>query len=211
MNQWINSLHPLQSFFILLTNARAVSRILSAEFEHTTESYGERDMNKIYAPCKRLLHVFALALFAASVCAAQTPAANNNTQGANAKPAAPAQEKSAAASTLDEELSKTPGGKTVAKFLAALNSGEIKTMRTFHESFGGNPENAEKDMDFYEQSGGVKLHSLTSSAKNKINLLAQTKKDARWVTLMFTVSEDEPHGIRGISIRPASDPAQTSN
>ncbi|HLL71777.1 MAG TPA: hypothetical protein VK363_10115 [Pyrinomonadaceae bacterium] len=168
-------------------------------------------MNKIYAPFKSLLHIFALVLFAASVCAAQTPAADSNAQGANAKPAAPAQEKSADASTLDEELSKTPAGKTIAKFLAALNSGDIKTMRAFHESFGGNVENAEKDMDFYEQSGGLKPHSLTSPAKNKINVLAQTKKDARWVTMMFTVSEDEPHGIRGISIRPASDPAKTSN
>ena len=166
-------------------------------------------MNKIYAPFKSLLRVFALALFAASVCVAQTPAADSNAQGTNAK--APAQEKSADASTLDEELSKTPAGKTVAKFLAALNSGDIKTMRAFHESFGGNVENAEKDMDFYEQSGGLKPHSLTSHEKNKINVLAQTKKDARWVTMMFTVSEDEPHAIRGISIRPASDPAKTSN
>lgn len=162
-------------------------------------------MNKIYAPFKRLLLVFALGLFAASVCAAQ------KTPDANAKPAAPAQEKSASASTLDEELAKTPAGKTVAKFLTALHSGDIKTMRAFHESFGGDVENAEKDMDFYEQTGGLKLHSLTSLTKNKINLLAQTKKDARWLTIMFTVSEDEPHGIQGISIRPASDPAQTSN
>ena len=165
-------------------------------------------MNKIYAPFNRLL-VFAFVLFAASVCAAQTPA--QKPQGAAEKTAETVKEKSATVSTLDEELSKTPAGKTVAKFLAAFHSGDIKTMRAFHESFGGDLENADKDMDFYEQTGGLKLHSLTSSTKNKINVLAQTKKDARWVTLMFTVSEDEPHGIRGISIRPASDPAQSSH
>ncbi|HJR05796.1 MAG TPA: hypothetical protein VJ842_00765 [Pyrinomonadaceae bacterium] len=168
-------------------------------------------MNKIYARINRLLLVFAVGLFAASVCAAQTPA--KDTQGANEKaaPATTDKDKSATASTLDEELSKTPAGKTVAKFFAALQSGDIKTMRAFHESFGGNVENADKDMDFYEQTGGLKLHSLTASTKDQISILAQTKKDARWVALTFTLSTQEPYDIRGISVRPASDPAQAAH
>ncbi|HYP01164.1 MAG TPA: hypothetical protein VER76_13310 [Pyrinomonadaceae bacterium] len=169
-------------------------------------------MNKIYAPFNRLPILFAVVLFAASVCAAQTTASNAHGTTEKAAPAAAAnQEKSPTASTLDEELSKTPAGKTVAKFFAALQSGDIKKMRAFHESFGGNPENAEKDMDFYEQTGGLKLHSLTHPAKEQISVLAQTKKDARWVNIMFTLSTEEPYGIRRLSIRPASDPAQTSN
>lgn len=168
-------------------------------------------MNKIYAPFKRLVALFAVVLCAASVCAAQTPANNAKGTTEKAAPAATGQEKSSTASTLDEELSKTPAGKTVAKFFAALDSGDIKKMRAFHESFGGNPENAEKDMDFYEQTGGLKLHSLTHPAKEQISVIAQTKKDARWVNIMFTLSAEEPYGIRRLSIRPASDPAQTSN
>jgi hypothetical protein len=169
-------------------------------------------MNKIYARFNRLLLVFAVGLFAASVCAAQTPA--KNTQGASEKtaPTTTDKEKSANASTLDEELSKTPAGKTIIKFFAALNSGDIKTMRAFHESFGGNLENADKDMDFYEDTGGLKLHSLTRSTKeDQISILAQTKKDARWVALTFTLSTQEPYGIQGISVRPASDPAQAAH
>jgi len=161
-------------------------------------------MKQINVLFKRLLLACAVSVFAASVCGAQTSPDQTRQPGATE----PAKEKAAdKTSPLDEELSKTPAGKTVAKFLAAFNSGDLKTMRAFHESFGGDVENADKDLEFYERTGGLKPHSLTSPAKDKIHVLAQAKKDARWITLQFTLDAQEPYGINSISVRPGSPPA----
>jgi hypothetical protein len=174
---------------------------------------GERTMNRFKALFTRLSLALAVGLFAAVACAAQTPAAPGNPQSKTEKSAtvspAPDKDKSAAtASTPDEELAKTPAGKTVAKFLAAFNSGDIKQMRAFHESTGGDMENADKDLEFFERTGGLKLHSLSPRAtKDKIAVLVQTKKDARWLTFEFTVGTEEPYPINGINARPAEPPA----
>jgi hypothetical protein len=166
-------------------------------------------MKQINALFKRLLLAFIVSALAASICgAAQTPADNKQQTGASEKTAAPGKEKAAEkTSALDEELSKTPAGKTVAKFFAAFNSGDLKTMRAFHESFGDDPENAEKDSEFYERTGGLKPHSLSRSTKDIFEVLVQTKKDARWMTFVFTLDTQEPYGINTISVSPAAPPA----
>lgn len=170
-------------------------------------------MNQLKTLCTRLSLAFAVGLFASTVCLAQTPAANPQSEkSAPAVVAAtPDKDKSTAtttASTLEEELAKTPAGKTVAKFFAAFNSGDLKQMRAFHESTGGDMENADKDLEFYERTGGLKLHSLSPRAtKDKIAVLVQTKKDARWLTFEFTVGAEEPYPINGINARPAEPPA----
>src|SRR3712207_1217009 len=99
-------------------------------------------MNQKSPQFKRLLLTCALGLAAVCACAAQqTPAAkSDSTQKADAEKAAattPATDKeNPAVSALDEELAKTPAGKTVAKFFTALNSGDLKQMRAFHEGYG---------------------------------------------------------------------------
>ncbi len=163
-------------------------------------------MKQLNALFTHFLLACAFCISAAAVCAAQeAPVADKQQPGGTGN--APGKERSAdKPSALDEELSKTPGGRTVAKFLAAFNSGDLKTMRAFHESTGGDPENADKDAEFYEKTGGLKPHSLTSSAKDNINVLVQTKKDARWLVFNFTLDAQEPHGINTISVRPAEPP-----
>ena len=164
-------------------------------------------MKQINVLFGRLLLSCAVCAFAASVCAAQT-SPDQTRQPAAPGQETPAKEKAAdKTSPLDEELSKTPAGKTVAKFLAAFNSGDLKTMRAFHESFGGDLENADKDLEFYERTGGLKPHSLTRLAKDQIHVLAQTKKDERWITFQFTLEGQEPYGINSISVRPGTPPA----
>ncbi|HEV7906296.1 MAG TPA: hypothetical protein VGO96_20820 [Pyrinomonadaceae bacterium] len=172
-------------------------------------------MNQLKAFCTRLSFALAVGLFAAAACAAQTPVAGAQSKTDKSAPAVaaaastPDKDKPASsASTLEEELAKTPAGKTVAKFFAAFNSGDLKQMRAFHESTGGDLENADKDLEFYEQTGGLKLHSLSPRpTKDKIALLVQTKKDARWLTFEFTVGTDAPYPINSISARPAQPPA----
>ena len=163
-------------------------------------------MKQLNALYKHLLLACAVCVCAASVCAAQAAATDKQQPGGAGN--ATGKERSAdKPSVLDEELSKTPAGRTVAKFLAAFNSGDLKTMRAFHESTGGDPENADKDAEFYEKTGGLKPHSLTSSGKDNLNVLVQTKKDARWLVFNFTLDAQEPHGINTISVRPAEPPA----
>ncbi|HEY0083271.1 MAG TPA: hypothetical protein VGB61_10805, partial [Pyrinomonadaceae bacterium] len=95
-------------------------------------------MKQLNALFTHFLLACAVCICAAAVCAAQAPAADKQQPGGTGN--APAKESSAdKPSALDEELSKTPGGRTVAKFLAAFNSGDLKTMRAFHESTGGDP------------------------------------------------------------------------
>jgi hypothetical protein len=160
-------------------------------------------------PKRLLLACIVVAAFAATVSVgAQTPADNKQQPGASEKTTTPGKEKAAEkTSALEEELSKTPAGKTVAKFFAAFNSGDIKTMRAFHESFGGDPENANKDSEFYERTGGLKPYRLTRSTKDTFEVLVQTKKDARWITFEFTLDTQEPYGINTINVSPAAPPA----
>ena len=171
-----------------------------------------KQINALFFTRRLLLACVVSVLVACVSGAAQTPSGNAQQPGASANTGANAdanagEKPSDKPSALDDELSKTPAGKTVAKFFAAFNSGDIKAMRAFHESTGGNPENADKDFEFYERTGGLKPHRLSSADKEKLSVLVQTKKDARWLTFNFTVSAAEPYGIESIHVSPAAPPA----
>jgi CubicO group peptidase (beta-lactamase class C family) len=105
------------------------------------------------------------------------------------------------------KLPETPAGKTFAAFLAAFNSGNLETMRRFHSERGGNVENAEKDMDFYSQCGGLVLHSAKASGDYEIEALVQAKADGRWLTFNMQVESTSPYPPDRIDIRPAEAPA----
>src|SRR5262245_60431813 len=61
------------------------------------------------------------------------------------------------------KLPDTPAGKTLGEFLKAFNTGDLETLKRFHKEHGGDEENAQQDLGFYRQSGGLKLHSVTRS------------------------------------------------
>jgi hypothetical protein len=103
-------------------------------------------------------------------------------------------------------LPDTPAGKTFAAFVTALNSGKIETMRKFHQDRAGNVENAEQDLDFYNQSGGLNVHSVVRSEPNEIEVLAQRKKEGNWVTFTMTVDANPPHPAMRIGMQPAAAP-----
>ncbi len=123
---------------------------------------------------------------------------------------APAQTTSAAADITGVQLPNTPAAKTLSKFLAALNTGELAALRRFHEEYGGNPNNAQMDLDFYRQSSGLKLHSVTRSSEYEIETRVQAKNDQRWLNFGITVTQSEPHGIDDIRVRPASAPSESA-
>lgn len=102
----------------------------------------------------------------------------------------------------------TPAGKTVAEFFTAFNSGNLDTMKKFHQTHGGSDENAEKDKEFFERTGGLKVHSIKRSEKTEIEVLVQTKNDSRWLNFTFTVGGEAPHAIEGIRAQPTSAPGE---
>jgi CubicO group peptidase (beta-lactamase class C family) len=108
-------------------------------------------------------------------------------------------------------LPNTPAGKTVGEFIRAFNTGDRETLRRFHEARGGSAANADEDMGFYNQSGGLKLHSVTRSTETEIELLVQSKKESRWLKFSIAVEPTAPHGINDIRVQPASAPTEKPN
>jgi len=105
-------------------------------------------------------------------------------------------------------MPQTPAASTFEKFIRAFNTGNLETLRRFHQDHGGDPENAQQDLGFYEQSGGLKPHSVTKSSDYEIQVLVQTKKDGRWLNFGMGVASMPPHGINDIQTRPAEAPKQ---
>jgi len=106
-------------------------------------------------------------------------------------------------SETEVKLPDTPAGKTVTAFLKAFNSGKLETMKKFHEDFGGNPENAERDLQAYEETGGLKLSKVISSEDYKLEVLVETKNGGN-MNFTFTVREQSPHGLTSVRAQPAS-------
>jgi len=107
-------------------------------------------------------------------------------------------------------LPDTPAGKTFSAFLVALNSGNLETMRRFHSERNGNVDNAGQDMEFYDQSGGLTLHSVKQSSDYEIETLVQTKKDGRWLSFKMEVESMAPYPAIKIGMQPAEAPNSTT-
>ncbi|MGH9842298.1 MAG: serine hydrolase, partial [Blastocatellia bacterium] len=121
----------------------------------------------------------------------------------------PSQPSPAQAATAQEaKLPDTPAGRTLGKFIAAFNTGKLEAMKQFHKESGGDERNAERDMDFYQQSGGLKLHSVVKSSAHEITALVQAKKDDRWLNFSIGVEQQAPHAIIDIRIQPSSGPGE---
>lgn len=101
------------------------------------------------------------------------------------------------------KLPDTPAAKTFAAFLKALNSGDVEIMKKFHKEFAGNPANAQKDWDFYQESGGIKLVSISKSSDYTLELVVETKNDSARLSFAIVVSKNAPHAIESIQIHPA--------
>src|SRR5262245_37703929 len=108
------------------------------------------------------------------------------------------------------KLPDTPAGKTLGEFIKAFNTGDLETLKRFHKDRGGDEENARQDFGFYQQSGGLKIHSVTRSDQFEIEVLVQTKKEERWMSFTIGVEPGAPHGIADVRVRPASAPGEKS-
>ena len=104
------------------------------------------------------------------------------------------------------KLPDTAAGKTFSAFLTAFNTGDIQALRRFHSERGANEDNAQEDLNFFNQCGGLKLNKVLKSSDNEIEVLTQAKKDGRWLRLTMEVETSAPHAVSDIRVRPASGP-----
>jgi CubicO group peptidase (beta-lactamase class C family) len=104
------------------------------------------------------------------------------------------------------KLPDTPAGRSFGKFLAALNSGALETMKRFHRENGGDEENAQQDFEIYQRTGGLNLHSVTTTSDYELTALVQSRKDSRWLNFSIVASRSAPHGITDIRVSPTTPP-----
>lgn len=107
-------------------------------------------------------------------------------------------------SSAEVKIPDTAAGNTFKAFLEAFNSGDINKMKAFHRDRGGDEDNAEKDLGFYQQSGGLKVTSVSSSEELAITVVAETKNDGMKVSFHMAVDSQAPHAIQEIRVQPAS-------
>jgi hypothetical protein len=98
------------------------------------------------------------------------------------------------------EFPKTPAGEALRAWLLALNSGDVAQMRLFLRAHGFQPSNArvaaQRQLDlFFQQTGGIKAHSILSSSDNRIEILVQRKKDNMWFKLMMEIGAYFPYNL----------------
>ena len=101
------------------------------------------------------------------------------------------------------KLPDTAAGKTFTAFLKAFNTGNLETMKKFHSDYAGNPQNAEKDLDFYQQSGGIKVVSIGKSSDYALEVIVETKNDSQHLNFALEVDKNAPYAIVSIHIHPA--------
>jgi hypothetical protein len=106
------------------------------------------------------------------------------------------------------ELPKTPVGEALRAFLLALNSGDIGQMRLFNRAQGRPLFLARMDFDFFQQSGGIKSHSILSSSDYRLEILAQRKKEDKWLKLTIETETAAPYHARNLGFSPAEPPVK---
>ena len=113
---------------------------------------------------------------------------------------------SAPGQSADAGLPATAVGKALGQFINALNSGKLAELQKFHRDRGGDPQAADQDLGFYEQSGGVDLGKVIQASEYEIEVEAKTRREARAVILRFAVEPNPPHPVSDIGVRPLGTP-----
>ncbi len=195
-----------EDFIIGVPNARAINPITKTNWEGVGV---KPDVAVPAAQALKTAHLAALKAVQAKTIDPQLAAQFKSLMETTQRELEAMKAPQAAAQSAPETavaLPSTPAGKTFGAFLAAFNSGNLDALRKFHQERGGNPTNAEQDMNFYNQSGGLKLHSIKKSSDTEIEVLAQTKKESRWINFAMVVEAQAPYGIADVRVQPGAEP-----
>lgn len=105
-------------------------------------------------------------------------------------------------------LPDTPVGMALRQFVAALNSGSLQSLETFHTERGGEADFAQQDLGFYQQSGGIDLGKIMNASDFRIEIEAKTRKESRGIILVFAVDPAPPHPVADVGVRPPGAPGR---
>ncbi|MBK5256795.1 MAG: beta-lactamase family protein [Vicinamibacteria bacterium] len=100
-------------------------------------------------------------------------------------------------------LPDTPVGRAVGLFVKALNTGSLAELERFHTDRGGHAENAQQDLGFFQQSGGLNLQKVVKASEFEIDVEAIMRKSGRAVVLHLAVDPAPPHEVAGLGVRPS--------
>src|SRR5262245_37119630 len=98
-------------------------------------------------------------------------------------------------------LPDTPLGRAVGLFGKALNSGSLAELEKFHRDRGGEPDLAQQDFEFAQQSGGLDFRRVAKASEFEIDIEAVTRKGSRAVILHFAVEPTPPHPVADVGVR----------
>ena len=103
----------------------------------------------------------------------------------------------------------TPAGKLFAAWLAAVNSGDRGTIRTFVTEHFAPPPQGELPVDRitngnlgrFKESGGLDLRKVIASEPHRIAVAVQARRTGYWHEISMAVTDQSPHRILGIGQR----------
>ncbi|MBI3403855.1 MAG: serine hydrolase [Acidobacteria bacterium] len=118
---------------------------------------------------------------------------------------APMQSQTAPRRTPSAEIPNTPAGKRMAAWLPVINRGDKTEIAKFvRENFARRAldqtsaeERTQVHVDYFAETGGVKVHSLRKSEPYEVEILAQAVKGGAWLRVGLRVEQQEPFGIMG--------------
>jgi len=110
------------------------------------------------------------------------------------------------------KLPETPAGRRLSAFVSAFNTGELKSMRDFHESNDSQGVLArgvegmlEQDERMQQEFGTLAVRKILDSGEHAIEAVLQAK-NGQWVKMRVEVEPQAPNKIIGIRLGP-SEPA----
>lgn len=119
---------------------------------------------------------------------------------------APAQSSTKSLPASEFKLPETPAGRTIGKFLQAINSGELEKMKRFQRETGGDEGNADQDFEMFQRTGGLEPQQSVESSDYALTILVRAKKDGHWLRLSFGVDSQPPHALQEVRVQNAAAP-----
>jgi CubicO group peptidase (beta-lactamase class C family) len=103
----------------------------------------------------------------------------------------------------------TRAGRQISGWLSAFNSGDPKSLKTFHAA-SATPEQVERraqqDSGFYRRTRGLELRKIERATDFEVTALVQAKLTENWYRVGMILASDPPHAITSLSVRSTSNP-----
>jgi CubicO group peptidase (beta-lactamase class C family) len=118
----------------------------------------------------------------------------------------------------DEKLPDTPAGKRAEEILNFLNSADRNALAQYisdnfserFKNFAPLEEHLNFFSDVHDRNQGFELHEIQKSDEYSLTALVRSQLTGLWLNILIRVSDNPPHRIDGIGLRPAAPPEENS-